>query len=222
MTCARAGTCLSRAVFVAPHAGKTALNGSGTFIRQTIENDTLSWTEPETVRFARLETNAVQRPHFGPCSVSEVRMVPPNPFETTRKFDVAGVAVGVCDGKMAEGGVFELTVRPRFASQFRMPPQRNYQLGRPLDEIFKENSMAYIWLKNSPSCQVQRETALERVIFGNVPQVQQPLRFETPCGNRGNFNPDQGEERSCVGGSGVGKGTVKATVSASRKTRLAN
>jgi hypothetical protein len=29
-------------------------------------------------------------------------MVPPNPFETTRKFDVAGVAVGVCDGKMAE------------------------------------------------------------------------------------------------------------------------
>ena len=91
-------------------AGKTALNGSGTFIRQTIENDTLSWTEPETVRFARLETKAVQRPHFGPWSVSVVRMVPPNPFETTRKFGVAGVAIGVCDGKMAEGVGFEPTV----------------------------------------------------------------------------------------------------------------
>jgi len=37
-------------------------------------------------------------------------MVPPNPFETTRKFDVAVVAVGVCDGKMAEGMGFEPTI----------------------------------------------------------------------------------------------------------------
>jgi hypothetical protein len=29
-------------------------------------------------------------------------MAPPNPFETTGKFGVAGVAIGVCDGKMAE------------------------------------------------------------------------------------------------------------------------
>jgi hypothetical protein len=94
-----------------------------------------------------------------------------------------------------------------------MPPQRNYQLGRPLDEIFKENSMVYIWLKNSPSRQVQREMAPERVIFGNVPKVQQPLRFETPCGNRENSNPVQSGERSCVRGSGVGKGTEKAKVS---------
>jgi hypothetical protein len=29
-------------------------------------------------------------------------MAPPNPFEATRKFGVAGGSVGVCDGKMAE------------------------------------------------------------------------------------------------------------------------
>ena len=63
--------------------------------------------------------------------------------------------------------------------------------------------MAYIWLKNRPSRQVQREKASERVIFGNVPEVQQPLRFESPCGNRENFNLVQGGERSCVRGSGV-------------------
>jgi len=30
-------------------------------------------------------------------------MVLPNSFETTQKFDVAGVAVGVCDRKMEKG-----------------------------------------------------------------------------------------------------------------------
>ena len=117
---------------------------------------------------------------------------------------------------------FELEIRLRFAYQVRMGGQRNYQLAQLPDKIFSEISVAYIWLKNSPSRQAQREKASERVIFANVPKVQQPLRFESPCGNRGNSNPAQGGERSCVRGSGVGKGTVKATVSASRKTRLAN
>jgi len=76
---------------------------SGVLISQAIENDILSWTEPEAARFARLETKAVQRPHSGLQSVSAVRMVRPRPFEATRKFALSGGAVGVCDGKMAEG-----------------------------------------------------------------------------------------------------------------------
>lgn len=118
VTCARAGTCLSRAVSVAPHAGETARNRSGVLIRQAIENDTLSWTEPKIVRFAQLETEAVQRPHFGPWSFSVVRMVPLNPFETTRSF---GVAVGVCDGKLAEGMGFEPTVGVDPLQRFSKP-----------------------------------------------------------------------------------------------------
>jgi hypothetical protein len=39
--------------------------------------------------------------------------------------------------------------------------------------------------------------------------VQQPLRFESPCGNRENFNLVQGGERSCVRGSGVACGSEK-------------
>ena len=74
---------------------------SGVLISQAIENDILSWTEPEAARFARLETKAVQRPHSGLQSVSAVRMVRPRPFEATRKFALSGGAVGVCDGKMA-------------------------------------------------------------------------------------------------------------------------
>ena len=93
---------------------------------------------------------------------------------------------------MAEGGVFELTVGPWFASQFRTPPQRNYQLAQALREGFFENSVTYIWLKNSPSRQVQREKALEGVTFGNVPKVQQPLRFDSPCENTRVFKPTQG------------------------------
>ena len=105
-----AASCLPWAVSVGPPAGETTGNRSGDIISQAIERDTLSWTEPEAARFARLKTKAVQKPHSGLWSVSAVRMVLPNPVETTRKFALSGVAVGVCDGKMAEGMGFEPTV----------------------------------------------------------------------------------------------------------------
>jgi hypothetical protein len=84
-------------------ASATARNRSGVLISQDIEKNSSLWTKPKSARFAQLETEAVQRPHFAPWSVSVVRVVPPNPFETTRKFGGVGVAVGVCDGKMADG-----------------------------------------------------------------------------------------------------------------------
>ncbi len=98
-----------------PPAGETTRNRAGGGISQAIERYALFSNEPEAARFARLETKAVQRPQSGVRSVSEVRTLLPNPFETTRKLGVVGVAVRVCDGKLAEGMGFEPTVR-------RVPP----------------------------------------------------------------------------------------------------
>jgi hypothetical protein len=84
---------------------------------------------------------------------------------------------------------FVLAAGPRLVFQFRTPPQRNYQLAQPPDKKFSEISVTYIWLKNCPSRQLQREKAPERLIFANVPKVQQPRGFESPCENRGIFNP---------------------------------
>jgi hypothetical protein len=160
---------------------------------QTIENDTLSWAEPETARFARLETKAVQRPHFGPWSVSVVRVVPTNPFETTRK--KIRRRRGRCRGlRREDGGGASIRTVGTSTICVSVPDGAPTKLPTcpARDKISSEISVAYIWLKNDPSRQVQRETALERVIFGNVPKVQQPLRFESPCGNRGISKPTQG------------------------------
>ena len=49
-------------------------------------------------------------------------MVGPNPFETTGKFGVVWVAVGVCDGKMADGAGFEPAIRfPVYTLSKRAP-----------------------------------------------------------------------------------------------------
>jgi len=64
-------------------------------------NAGLRETAPGRARFARFETKDLQRPPSGFWPVSVVRMVEPNPFEKTRNFGAAGVAIGVCDGKLA-------------------------------------------------------------------------------------------------------------------------
>lgn len=52
----------------------------------------------------------IQRLEATARSVSKVRFRPANPFEHKRNFERGGIGFGVCDGIVADGVRFELTV----------------------------------------------------------------------------------------------------------------
>lgn len=86
---------------------------------QNLEITAFFPTEPNRARFARFETKAVQRPKIGVSPVSEVRIPPPNPFETKRKKAPSGASSRVRELKVAEGASDKLSSKP-----FRLRPPR--------------------------------------------------------------------------------------------------
>jgi hypothetical protein len=101
-------------------------------------------------------------------------MAQPNPLETKQKFGATEVSIAVCDGKTAKEMVFEQAVRSRVASQFRKPPQSDYQRAYLWDEIYCNILVASIWLEIRPGRQLQREMAPESIIFGDGLELQRP------------------------------------------------